>query len=168
MWRCLGDYLVTIKFNDDHIPGSPFKVHVLPSAAEAGKMTVHELQDRCHEVSKVIHDIPVCSCVCVSVRVFLVFLYLCASVCFCEFLCFSMCYCVFLCIPACFCVFLCVFMYFCMFLYVFVFLHCSMVLYVYVFLSMHDLCKFATLQQMQDVIHLIVSSSSLRTMLVDK
>ena len=41
----LGDYRVGIKFNDRHIPDSPFKVYIQPSMIEAHKLEVAQFPD---------------------------------------------------------------------------------------------------------------------------
>ena len=41
-----GEYLASVKFNDQHIPDSPFKVHIAPSSGDARKLTVDSLQDQ--------------------------------------------------------------------------------------------------------------------------
>jgi len=43
-WRASGEYLVSVKFNDQHIPDSPFKVCVLPAAGDSQRLHVHDLQ----------------------------------------------------------------------------------------------------------------------------
>jgi len=40
-----GDYLVSIKFNDQHVPDSPFKVYVLPSTGESRRLEVAQFPD---------------------------------------------------------------------------------------------------------------------------
>ena len=41
-----GEYLVTVKFNDQHIPDSPFKVYILPAGGDTKKLQVQNLQQR--------------------------------------------------------------------------------------------------------------------------
>ncbi|XP_074644606.1 filamin-C-like isoform X4 [Tubulanus polymorphus] len=41
-----GEYTVSVKFNDEHIPDSPFKVYVSPENKEARKISVLALQDK--------------------------------------------------------------------------------------------------------------------------
>lgn len=41
-----GMYDIHIKFNDAHIPGSPFRVHISPDSGVARNVTVHSLKDR--------------------------------------------------------------------------------------------------------------------------
>ena len=41
-----GEYLVSIKFNDEHIPESPFRVPISPSIGEAKKLSVSALQNK--------------------------------------------------------------------------------------------------------------------------
>lgn len=41
-----GEYLVSVKFNDQHIPDSPFKVYILPGAGDTKKLNVQNLQQR--------------------------------------------------------------------------------------------------------------------------
>ncbi|CAH1264975.1 FLNC [Branchiostoma lanceolatum] len=40
-----GEYQVSIKFNDDHIPGSPFSVDVIPPMGDARQVSVSSLQE---------------------------------------------------------------------------------------------------------------------------
>lgn len=40
-----GEYRVTIKFNDQHIPDSPFKVYIMPQVSDAKKIEVGPLPD---------------------------------------------------------------------------------------------------------------------------
>ena len=40
-----GEYLTSVKFNDEHIPDSPFKVHISPSVGDARKLTVQSLEE---------------------------------------------------------------------------------------------------------------------------
>jgi filamin len=47
-----GEYLVSIKFNDQHIPDSPFKVHLSPSSSEMKGITVQSLQDQHLQINK--------------------------------------------------------------------------------------------------------------------
>ena len=42
--------MVSIKFNDEHIPDSPFRVPILPSSGEARKVTVQSLKQKGLEV----------------------------------------------------------------------------------------------------------------------
>lgn len=39
-----GEYLITVKFNDQPIPDSPFKVYILPAAGDSKKLLIHDLQ----------------------------------------------------------------------------------------------------------------------------
>ena len=41
----LGEYLVSVKFNDQHIPDSPFRVFLAPSTGEIQKLNVSDLQE---------------------------------------------------------------------------------------------------------------------------
>ncbi|XP_012939324.2 filamin-A-like [Aplysia californica] len=41
-----GEYYVSVKFNDEHIPDSPFRVNITPSIGDARKLSVQSLQDR--------------------------------------------------------------------------------------------------------------------------
>ncbi|XP_021363284.1 filamin-A-like isoform X15 [Mizuhopecten yessoensis] len=41
-----GEYLVSIKFNDEHIPQSPYRVYVTPSIGDARKLSVSALQSK--------------------------------------------------------------------------------------------------------------------------
>ena len=41
-----GEYLVSVKFNDQHIPDSPFKVFIAPGSGDARKLTVTQLHDQ--------------------------------------------------------------------------------------------------------------------------
>lgn len=46
-----GEYLVSVKFNDEHIPESPFKVYITPSIGDARKLSVAALQQKGLQVS---------------------------------------------------------------------------------------------------------------------
>merc|ERR1719431_796281 len=48
-----GEYSVGIRFNDQHIPGSPYKVYILPSADDAERVRMSNVPD-----STVTLDIP--------------------------------------------------------------------------------------------------------------
>ena len=41
-----GEYYVSVKFNDEHIPESPFRVQISPSIGDARKCSVQSLQDK--------------------------------------------------------------------------------------------------------------------------
>ncbi|XP_053377764.1 filamin-A-like isoform X5 [Mercenaria mercenaria] len=41
-----GEYLISIKFNDEHIPESPFRVPITPSIGDARKISVQALQSK--------------------------------------------------------------------------------------------------------------------------
>ncbi|CAH1784407.1 unnamed protein product [Owenia fusiformis] len=47
-----GEYLVSVKFNDQHIPDSPFRVFISPSVTDARKLTVSQLQDKGLQIGK--------------------------------------------------------------------------------------------------------------------
>merc|ERR1712136_308009 len=47
-----GDYLVSIKFNDTHIPDSPFKVPISAAGADSQRMTIQQLRERGLQVGK--------------------------------------------------------------------------------------------------------------------
>uniref|UniRef100_A0A0B7BLG3 Calponin-homology (CH) domain-containing protein n=1 Tax=Arion vulgaris TaxID=1028688 RepID=A0A0B7BLG3_9EUPU len=47
-----GEYYVSVKFNDEHIPDSPFRVSITPSIGDARKLSVQSLQDRGLQVGK--------------------------------------------------------------------------------------------------------------------
>ncbi|GFN93493.1 filamin-c [Plakobranchus ocellatus] len=47
-----GEYYVSVKFNDEHIPDSPFRVNVTPSIGDARKLSIQSMQDRGLEVGK--------------------------------------------------------------------------------------------------------------------
>ncbi|XP_036366037.1 filamin-A isoform X2 [Octopus sinensis] len=47
-----GEYLVSVKFNDEHIPESPFRVAISPSVGDAQKLSVHSLQEKGLQVNK--------------------------------------------------------------------------------------------------------------------
>jgi len=47
-----GDYLVTIKFNDQQIPDSPFKVFIAPSKADSTTLNINDLQNQVLEINK--------------------------------------------------------------------------------------------------------------------
>ncbi|XP_067932451.1 filamin-A-like isoform X2 [Watersipora subatra] len=48
----VGEYVVSVKFNDEHIPDSPFRVPVLPHSGDARKVTVQALRQRGLEIGK--------------------------------------------------------------------------------------------------------------------
>lgn len=41
----LGDYRVGIKFNDQHIPDSPYSVYIMPPAGDANKIEIGQYPD---------------------------------------------------------------------------------------------------------------------------
>lgn len=41
-----------MKFNDQHIPDSPFKVYVSPATGDSRKLTIQNIQDQNLQVSK--------------------------------------------------------------------------------------------------------------------
>ena len=47
-----GDYQISIKFNDEHIPESPFNAYVSPPIGDAKKLTVHSLRTKGLEINK--------------------------------------------------------------------------------------------------------------------
>ncbi|CAF3564394.1 unnamed protein product [Adineta steineri] len=47
-----GEYQVSIKFNDEHIPDSPFNVVIGSPFGDAKKLTIHSLQTKGHEVNR--------------------------------------------------------------------------------------------------------------------
>ncbi|KAL8611652.1 hypothetical protein ACOMHN_065130 [Nucella lapillus] len=47
-----GEYYISIKFNDEHIPESPFRVPVTPSIGDARKISITALQERGLQVNK--------------------------------------------------------------------------------------------------------------------
>lgn len=47
-----GEYLVSVKFNDEHIPDSPFRVAISPSVGDARKLSVSALQEKGLQVNK--------------------------------------------------------------------------------------------------------------------
>jgi filamin len=47
-----GEYQVSIKFNDEHIPESPFLVSVSPPLGDAKKLTIHSLRTKGLEINK--------------------------------------------------------------------------------------------------------------------
>ncbi|KAK7101853.1 hypothetical protein V1264_020173 [Littorina saxatilis] len=47
-----GEYYVSIKFNDEHIPESPFRVPITPSIGDARKISIQALQDKGLTVNK--------------------------------------------------------------------------------------------------------------------
>jgi len=47
-----GDYLVTIKFNDQQIPDSPFKVFIAPSKADSTTLSINDLENQVCEINK--------------------------------------------------------------------------------------------------------------------
>jgi len=42
----VGEYLLYIKYNNENIPDSPFKVHVTPAGGDGHGLTLRELQDQ--------------------------------------------------------------------------------------------------------------------------
>lgn len=51
----LGDYEVSIRFNDEHIPDSPFVVPVASPSDDARRLTVASLQVRLRERQTFVH-----------------------------------------------------------------------------------------------------------------
>ena len=49
-WYTAGDYQVSIKFNDQSIPDSPFDVYVAPSGADSTRLDVTDLDKQVLEV----------------------------------------------------------------------------------------------------------------------
>jgi filamin len=47
-----GEYQVSVKFNDEHIPESPFAVSISPPLGDAKKLTIHSLRSKGLEVNK--------------------------------------------------------------------------------------------------------------------
>lgn len=47
-----GDYQISIKFNDEHIPESPFTATISPPIGDARKLTIHSLRTKGLEVNK--------------------------------------------------------------------------------------------------------------------
>ena len=47
-----GEYQVSIKFNDEHIPESPFNVVIGTPFGDAKKLTIHSLQAKGHSVNQ--------------------------------------------------------------------------------------------------------------------
>lgn len=45
-FSCPGDYEVSVKFNEEHIPDSPFVVPVASPSGDARRLTVSSLQVR--------------------------------------------------------------------------------------------------------------------------
>ena len=45
--------MVSVKFNDQHIPDSPFKVNVAPSTGDVQKLTVESLQEQSLQVTSI-------------------------------------------------------------------------------------------------------------------
>ena len=41
-----GEYLATVKFNDQHIPDSPFKVQMAPGSGDVQKLMVQSLTEQ--------------------------------------------------------------------------------------------------------------------------
>ena len=48
--------MVSIRFNDEHIPDSPFRVPVMPSSGDARKITIQSLKQKGLEVSYLHHS----------------------------------------------------------------------------------------------------------------
>jgi filamin len=47
-----GEYLVSVKFNDQHIPDSPFKVYLSPSSGDSKKLNIYDLQEHGLQINK--------------------------------------------------------------------------------------------------------------------
>ncbi len=47
-----GEYQISIKFNDEHIPESPFNVSIVPPFGDAKKLTIHSLKTKGLEVNR--------------------------------------------------------------------------------------------------------------------
>jgi filamin len=47
-----GEYQISIKFNDQHIPESPFNVSIVPPFGDSKKLTIHSLKTKGLEVNK--------------------------------------------------------------------------------------------------------------------
>lgn len=47
-----GEYKVGIKFNDSHIPGSPFKVYISPQVGDAKKVEIGQFPDAITTLNK--------------------------------------------------------------------------------------------------------------------
>ena len=47
-----GEYQISIKFNDEHIPDSPFNVSVVPPFGDAKKLTIHSLKTKGLEINR--------------------------------------------------------------------------------------------------------------------
>jgi filamin len=47
-----GEYTIGVKYDDEHVPKSPCKVHIDPECKEAKKVTIHGIRDRGLEVDK--------------------------------------------------------------------------------------------------------------------
>ena len=67
MTVCAGDYLLSVKFNDQHIPDSPFKVCVLPAGGDSQRLQVHDLQQLGIQVSLYV---SLCLYVCLIVSLY--------------------------------------------------------------------------------------------------
>ena len=68
--------MVSVKFNDQHIPDSPFKVHVAPSTGDVQKLRVENLQEQSLQVSLVENLMLIATCVmviCVRLQSFITF-----------------------------------------------------------------------------------------------
>ncbi|CAF1103836.1 unnamed protein product, partial [Adineta ricciae] len=47
-----GEYQISIKFNDQHIPDSPFNVSIVPPFGDARKLTIHSLKTKGLEINR--------------------------------------------------------------------------------------------------------------------
>lgn len=47
-----GEYQISVKFNDEHIPESPFTAYISPPVGDAKKLTVHSLKTKGLEINK--------------------------------------------------------------------------------------------------------------------
>ena len=47
-----GEYQISVKFNDEHIPESPFNVSIVPPFGDAKKLTIHSLKTKELEVNR--------------------------------------------------------------------------------------------------------------------
>ena len=50
-----GEYMVSVKFNDQHIPDSPFKVYVSPATGDMQKLSIQSMQQQGLQVCQLSH-----------------------------------------------------------------------------------------------------------------
>lgn len=48
----IGEYRIGLKFNDEHVPESPFKVYISPAVGDAHLLEVAQFPDGCVQADK--------------------------------------------------------------------------------------------------------------------